>query len=71
MKDKYTFLNVASFKNGKQIPLFQVYGDNGVEYEAIVYGRNHRGAIGVSGRFRDQSRTKVVSWREARRADAR
>jgi len=71
MKDKYTLINVASFKNGKQIPLYKVYGDGGVEYEAIVYGRSHRGLIGVSGKFRHPHRSKVVAWREARRADAR
>ena len=71
MRDKYTFLNVASFKNGLMIPLFRVFTDDGIAYEAIIYGRDYRGKITKKASLRDEKRSVVTRWREARRADSR
>jgi len=71
MRDKYTLINAASYKNGLFVQLYSVYGDSGIEYEAVAIGRNPRGKFSISNRFRHKSRTYVNKWREARRADAR
>ena len=71
MRDKYTFLNVASFKNNLKVSLFRVFGDRGVEYEAIIYGRDQRGKTTKKQSFRHPHRSKVNAWRESRRGDAR
>lgn len=71
MIDKHTHINTAGFKNGLFVTLGRVYGDGGITYEAVVYGRSNRGTITRKSSFRHSSRGKVCRWREARRADSR
>ena len=71
MRDKYIYINTAGFKNGLFVTLSQVYGDGGISYEAIVYGRTQRGVLSKLSSFRNKNRSLVCAWRETRRADAR
>lgn len=70
---KYTFLNVANFKNGLSIPIFKVFdpASKRVYYKAFVYGRDNRGAITAVSTFEHDSHSKVKAWRESRANDQR
>ena len=70
---KYTFLNVANFKNGLSIPVFKVFDPSTgrVFYKAFVYGRDQRGKITAVNTFEHDSHAKVKAWRESRQNDQR
>lgn len=70
---KYTFLNVANFKNGYSIPLFKIFSpeDKRVFYKTYVYGKNNRGKIIAVDSFESDSRSEVCAWRQSKSYESR